>query len=794
MTLSRLALLAALVLSPCAHAQRIEPDILFSNFDPYPQINTFGDAALDFPQGGGEYASNALTALINPGGDNDFAGFEVVANPVDASAAESLVFLVRSTVTSSNTSGGRDIVVLEVKLKQNNTEYVALRELAPATGYQFVSIPLSAFRNAGAGLDASAVSSVIYALGGMTGPDFTIEIENLGFSTSPVAVANDFDDGDFGNESFYSFSQTGAGIGGAETAGADGTRAALVIEYDGSATGDFAGFGFTAPGGATVDASGTAFLEFFYRDEDDGTVLLIKLEDTSGAELITSVPLPAGPGFQRLAVPLSSFSGSASLSQIQVLRFELLDRGAGPSSLALDQVTFRARRLPATQTITDGAGWRLLSAPVAGVTVGDLASQNLVQGVAGSFPAAGPNVYTSYTGDPATSGYTPAASTSDALAPGAGFYWYLYDGAGPAIPESRPTPFTLFGQGDAANTDVVVSQTLNVGSEPSSFHMIGNPFDAPFALSGLSETTSGGTLQTSVSVWDASGDTYRMLTLEDQVAVWQGLFAEVTGATSDPTFVFDAASRVDPSAPPFYGRSGASALAFELRGEIDGTAVLDQAAVVRFVEDATAVWDRHDASKLPPLSGTHALVAFEGAGPDGNARHQSVLSLPPEGATETPVAVTATAGGAFTLSWSGGLPDGVTAELVDAATGTVYDLSVPGSAAVSAEAGTWTSPFSVRTSSGVAAAPAAETEERLGAPAPNPSPGVVQLAVQLAAPQTLRVVTYDLLGRQVAASEALQPAGASVLRTDLSGLAAGVYVIRVSGDTLSATRRVTVTR
>lgn len=801
---SLVALLALFALVPGASAQRIEPDILFATFDPPPATFNFGDVSISFPAGIGEYGSNALRASIDPAGGTATGGLGISGGgAINASAASSFVFLVRSSVSAANASGGRvGEVVLEVKLKQGGVEYQAVRRLAPATGYQFVSIPISTFKSGGAGLNASAVTDVIFAVGGASGPAFTLDFDNLGFETSRAVVANDFDDGDFNNESFYTFSQSGTGINRtADGPGADGTPNAAFISYNGATAGDFAGFGFGVPGNGTIDASGTAFLEFFYRDVDDGTILLIKLQEPGGDEFITSVPLAPGAGYQRIAVPLASFTDNAAgngvLDQLRTVAFEILQRGSGPSSLGIDGVIFRARRAPATQTAADGAGYRLLSAPVAGMAVADLASQNLVQGISDSYPGGQPNLFTAYTAGAAFGGYTPPASTAEALAPGAGFFWYLYDRrlSPGGSSESYPTPFTLFGQGAAAAATVTVSQPRNAGGGASSFHMIGNPFAVPFALSGLTETTSGGTLQTSVSAWNPARSTYQILGATDQAAVWQGFFAEVSGGAANPTFVFSAAARVSPAAPPFYGRPDAARIAFSLSGEVGGVTVSDEAAVVRFVDDAAAGWDRHDASKLTPITATHALVAFVGSGPDGAARRQSVLSLPLAGTEEVPLALTSTAEGTFTLSWSGALPGGTTASLRDASTGATYDLAAPGSVAVPVAVGTWASPLVLRVSSrAVAGEPAASAADRLGAPAPNPSMGVVRIPVQLAVAQSLRVVAYDVLGREVSAFETLQPGGASMLQADLSSLPAGLYVIRVTGEALSASRRITISR
>lgn len=812
MRLSLLTLLVAAALAPFASAQRIEPDILFTNFDDGPGFFSFGGDAsgVDNLAAIGEYSSNALRGSVTPSGGT--AGFVVNQSAVEASGAESFVFLVRSTVDTTNASGGRDIVVLEVKLqREGGAEFTAFQELAPATGYQFVSIPLSAFRNGGSGLDGSTFTGVIFALGGVTGPDFTIDFENLGFATSPVAVFNDFDDGDFTNDNLITATPTGEGISrSADGPGADGTRNAVIVDYNGATAGDFAVVQFGTPGGGVVDASDTPFFEFMYRDEDDGTVVNIILiesngEPNGGDVFSATVPLPAGDGYQHITLLLSSFSdnteGNGELDQLQTVKIEIGERGSGRSTLGIDQVTFRARLEPATQTLADGRGYRLLSAPVPAFTVGDLAGQNLVQGVVGSYPTADDNVFISYEGGSETDQevYTPAASTDDVLEPGAGFFWFLFDQAidAPGASDSFPTPFTLFGQGDATTTDVTVSRTLN----SDGFYMIGNPFDQPFRLSGVS--VSDGSLQTSFFAYDPNaGDTgsYVTRTDADTSAVWQGLFTQVTGGTANPTFTYSASARVSPAAPPFYGRRAEPAVvAFDLR-VTDGQAELaDLAATIRFEADADTGWDRHDMSKLVPPTARRALVAFEGTDPDGADGQQAVLSLPTAVGTpvEVPLMVSATLDGPFTLSWSGTVPDGLTAELIDRATGDRYSLAEPGRFDGTVANGASRSALAVH----VAAANATPTDPEaadgdwIGGPQPNPSVGAVVVPIRLASAQQVRAVVYDVLGRQVAVvADGDLPAGDSVVRADVSGLAPGVYVLRIEGASFATSRRLTVAR
>ena len=77
--------------------------------------------------------------------------------------------------------------------------------------------------------------------------------------------------------------------------------------------------------------------------------------------------------------------------------------------------------------------------------------------------------------------------------------------------------------------------------------------------------------------------------------------------------------------------------------------------------------------------------------------------------------------------------------------------------------------------------------------APNPSSGVVTLALSSREPERVRVVVVDVTGREVWAGEAwATPEGASVV-VDASGWATGVYVAHVAGGE-SVSARFTVAR
>ncbi len=78
---------------------------------------------------------------------------------------------------------------------------------------------------------------------------------------------------------------------------------------------------------------------------------------------------------------------------------------------------------------------------------------------------------------------------------------------------------------------------------------------------------------------------------------------------------------------------------------------------------------------------------------------------------------------------------------------------------------------------------------------PNPASGRAGLAVVLEAPSEVRVVLYDVLGREVAAVDAgTLPPGSHRVGLDVSALPASVYVWRLAAGARIETGRLTVAR
>ena len=77
---------------------------------------------------------------------------------------------------------------------------------------------------------------------------------------------------------------------------------------------------------------------------------------------------------------------------------------------------------------------------------------------------------------------------------------------------------------------------------------------------------------------------------------------------------------------------------------------------------------------------------------------------------------------------------------------------------------------------------------------PNPASGFVNVAVTATTPQRFEAAAFDLLGREVFTWNVTGNESASSISLDLSGVAPGVYLVRVSWDGGSDVRVLTVTR
>ena len=138
---------------------------------------------------------------------------------------------------------------------------------------------------------------------------------------------------------------------------------------------------------------------------------------------------------------------------------------------------------PFTSAVVDGPGGLYYFGPPAdGVTVDDLAVQNLVRGVPGYYDhVANASLATEY--DPVAPAWLDSDGTGEVLELGRAFRWRLYDRAfgNPTISQSVELPFVLSTPLPPNTADVA----LDLDTRGSRFNHLANPFPDSLVLSGI---------------------------------------------------------------------------------------------------------------------------------------------------------------------------------------------------------------------------------------------------------------------------------------------------------------------
>jgi hypothetical protein len=516
-----------------------------------------------------------------------------------------------------------------------------------------------------------------------------------------------------------------------------------------------------------------------------------------------------------LALDAATFTPTPNLSGINVAGIQIQVKYG--SFIDTASVTFNILDTPTVQ-VNGKAGWRMMGVPITGVTVGDLAGINLVQGVTGlPFDTDDPNFYL---WDPLadTPDYDVPANGLTDLPPGTGFIWYLYGPeANPDISESKPFPLTVQLTGNEAAGDV------SLGTLAADWHLIANPLIEDIKFDLLTDG-SGAALNVAGQVWDpnaGSEGSYELTTggtLSNILPAWQGAFINLTSSaeivipqsakTTGGTFLKE-------QFLPLAGQ-----VEFLLEGESNGEPIVDKAAILYFSERAGEAWDGYDVPKLTPFSGSWATVNLVGDR-DGERVYKSQHSLPYDftGTQEIPVDIQLQkASGDFTLSWPvvSNLP---LAELwlVDRQTGERYDLSRPGHIDFTMEATAKQAAATAETS--VLKLPKPEpmrfkqsSEPRfviqvnleavceelpeaftLNQNYPNPFNPTTIISYELPQAANVRLEVYDMAGRQVAMLVNEQvAAGRHTVSFNAGSLSSGVYMYRLQTERGVFTRKLTL--
>lgn len=734
-------------------------------------------ATFTFPSGSADGATCAfeVTAVDDAdyegGSETNRIDFDQLTN---ASSGGGLTL----SITEDETLERPYVVINEVRIDQEGDDDDEYFELEGAAGTSLTGLWYVAIGSSGASNDNYGVIESVTDLTGQSIPadgyflaaegtfslrprsevdlTTTLDFQN-GVSVTHVLVTNftgsdndDLDTDDDGTLDVTPWDDVVHAVGLVDEPGTSG-----VVAYYGEAL----GFDNVGPDGAFVPAH-------VYRNESTGTFMIGALDETA---------------------------------------VEAEDTPGGPNPPAVSQSGF-----------ADAAGYRLLSVPIVSATGSDLAEVDIVQGARGQYPDGDDSVFIAFDG----SNFRPLVSTSDAIPAGRGFFKYFFDvdvnpddgvfGGGTSVSHDLDG-FVFSLAGTSPTSDVMVSfDDANGNAATDGAYMIGNPFDAPFDLFGISLAPGepGTLLSSTFQAWDGTmnggSGGYRALdgSTDDGtfIDVFQGVFALIDYAAapgSGPTFVMSYGER-DPDGsetPPFHWlRATPLSVGLDLTGETaSGTPLGDGLADLWFRESGSFGRDRVDAAEIAPPGDAVAQLALVEDG-----EHRAVRGVPAvlDGAVETPVVFRTTVPGAFVVSFDPEteLPEGLSATLTDRVTGLTYRFGE--TVAFESDSTGWTERF-LLTVSGTSVATGAGTDAvlRIGEVYPNPSTGRARLAVEVDAPQRVTIHVIDALGRIVSTAHVGDLTSGAVHEVELpTGLAQGAYVVRVLGETFAETRRMVVVR
>ncbi|HEX9950586.1 MAG TPA: ice-binding family protein [Rubricoccaceae bacterium] len=492
-------------------------------------------------------------------------------------------------------------------------------------------------------------------------------------------------------------------------------------------------------------------------------------------------------------------------------------RALAQTAVVLDQNTVS---MPLNTRLQASEGWRMLAAPAADLTIGDVVGSLWTQGYPGADHEGGlPNVYsyTESTPGELIDGYIPAPSQAAAWAPGTGRFVYVYeddDYRTPGIQGGFPKLFSVGGAPlvPPFTFDLSYTDDPDASADLDGWNLLGNPFGTSLDWDAVE---IGGALDASVYAYDPAylGGSYRAYAggigalTDGVVASMQGFWVHTTAPGA--TLAAPAASQTSGGTLYRGATASAGALRFELRE--GGTAGAE--AFVSASSVGTLGLDAYDAYALDPPRAGFLRLATEAV--TGQTR-LAIQSLPDglSGETRLPLAAEVIGGpsGArsLVLAWdAAALPAGWAAHLVDTATGESRGLSAGGTYAFETTAGaerTIESPLATVSRGGPARFQVVLTQTAVagetgvtGALAlsvtPNPISGRGTVRVSVPTAGHVRVVITDVLGREVAVLvDGERPAGPSDVALETGRLAPGVYVVRLVAGSEATVRRVTVAR
>jgi hypothetical protein len=514
--------------------------------------------------------------------------------------------------------------------------------------------------------------------------------------------------------------------------------------------------------------------------------------------------------FQNLTVGTATamLTGAASVRRMLVLNGNLHTAGqtltllsdAQGTALVVNNGTNGVVGTATVQRYIDpstnaGSGYRHYSSPVQATTVADLTTSGFTPVVNPAYNTQG-NAANSF---PTVYGYDEQRVSATATGFDQG--WYSPDALTSALTPGRaytvniPATQTVDFVGTLNNGPLSLATLTRGGQGEAGWHLLGNPYPSPVDWDAISRSGVDG----AVYVYHSSGPyagTYSSYANgigtnggTNQLAAMQGFFVRASAADAAGSLRFTNAARLTTYANPVFNRSAPAnpLVRLSLRSATGGA----DEAVVYFAAEATEGLDAAlDAHKLP-VGGTVLLASQLEAN-----QALSINALPILGAADVVVnlRVQASQPGTYTLRATEllNLPAGTTAYLRDAQTGTHMALSPTTSYSFTLAAGAAaTGRFSLLLSAQQVLSTASAQLSQQVTLFPNPARHQVTLGLPADVAKSAGQVTLlNALG-QVVARYAL-PAASTTLALPLSGIAQGIYTLRLETDLGLITKRLTV--
>ncbi|QKG54354.1 T9SS type A sorting domain-containing protein [Hymenobacter sp. BRD67] len=358
--------------------------------------------------------------------------------------------------------------------------------------------------------------------------------------------------------------------------------------------------------------------------------------------------------------------------------------------------------------------------------------------------------------------------------------------------------------GDQSPLALSRNATGSANATDAGWQLVGNPYPAPLDYSLVAPADRSG-LDAAMYVVQSTGPyaggyrTYvngqsTSTTNNPLIGSSQGFWVRVSTGQTTGSLTFRNAQRVTSYASQAAFQRTAADTRPALRLELAGAGLAD--AWVAYVEaGATPSFDsQYDAAKLANSTGLNlssTTTSGERLAIDGRPAFTSGLVLP--------LAVGVPAAGSYTLTAAAfsNLPAGLDAYLTDSQNGQTLKLSVGTSYnfAVSATQATslLTGRFSLRFGPQTALATLPELTATSVAVYPNPAHGRFSVEVPgIAQAASVQVELLNTLGQVVGRQTAALPAAGTTLTVETTGLAAGVYTLRLQAGTSTLAKRVVI--